>query len=117
MKYAHFGGEGFGQVICGAGFIPARRESKFALAVDPGQSIDPTAIAIVERVREPLDEIGADLIQRFGPPVYNVRWLERLPLQTSYVAVAAHVPVLLRRPPLAQSRCSVILDRTVSVAA
>lgn len=97
------------------GFIAAVRESRFALAVDPGQSIDPTAICVVERVREPIPPeqggVGADLFQQLGPPIFHVRWLERLPLQTSYIVVVAHVANLLQHSPL-RGNCRLILDRT-----
>lgn len=97
------------------GFIAAVKESRFALAVDPGQSVDPTGICVVERVREPIPPeqggVGEDLIQRLGPPTFHVRWLERLKLGTSYVAVVQHVANLLQRPPL-RGNCRLILDRT-----
>jgi hypothetical protein len=63
-------GDSYGQVINEHGFIPFRRQSRFVLAVDLGQSIDPTAIAVIERIVEPKipREIGGDLFERGGPP-------------------------------------------------
>lgn len=81
------------QELCDGGYFPVRRESCFALGCDLGQAIDPTALAIVERIVEakvPL-EVGTDLRQRPGPPRFELRYLERLPLQTPYPAVIAHV--------------------------
>lgn len=99
--------------LCAGGYFPVRRESHFALGCDLGQSIDPSAIAIVERIieaRTPL-EVGTDLRQRAGPPRFECRHLERLPLQTPYPAVIAHVAHRLSTPPLL-GNCQLVLDAT-----
>ena len=80
------------------GFFPAARKSTFALGLDLGQTIDPTALCVVEKIIEPIpppEGIGGDLKQRTFPPRYEVRWLERLPLQTTYLNVISHVAELL----------------------
>lgn len=96
------------------GYIPARPESSFCLGLDLGQTIDPTAACVVERIRTPIpppEGIGSDLIQRLAEPRYELRWLERMPLRTSYVAIAAHVGSLLAKPPL-RDNCQLVLDLT-----
>ena len=101
------------QELCAGGYFPVRRESHFALGCDLGQAIDPTAIAIVERIVEakvPL-EVGTDLRERSGPPRCECRYLERLPLQTPYPSVIAHTARLLARPPLANG-AALIIDMT-----
>ncbi len=100
-------------VLCDGGYFPMQRESTFALGCDLGQAVDPTALSVVERIVEakiPL-EVGTDLRQRAGPPRFECRYLERLPLQTSYPSVIAHVARLLARPPLA-STCELVIDMT-----
>jgi hypothetical protein len=103
----------WGQVMNPAGYIPARRRSRFALGVDLGQTIDPTALCVVEKIEEPTDPpvIGTDMIQQLQPPRYECRWLERLPLQTAYPAVIAHVARLLSAPPL-RGNCDLVIDHT-----
>jgi hypothetical protein len=100
-------------VLRDGGYFPMQRESTFALGCDLGQAVDPTALSVVERVVEakiPL-EVGTDLRQRAGPPRFESRYLQRLPLQTSYPAVIAHVARLLARPPLA-GNCELVIDTT-----
>jgi hypothetical protein len=62
--------------------------SDFTIGVDLGQSFDPTAIAVVRKVRP-----------RVGDPIYQVGHLERLPLQTPYPGVVSHVGRMLARLP------------------
>jgi hypothetical protein len=105
--------EFFGQVLNADGYFPARRRSSFALGCDLGQAIDPTAICVVEKIIEgkiPL-EVGADLRQVTAPPRFEARYLERLPLQTSYPSVISHAARLLARPPLANN-CELVIDMT-----
>ena len=91
-------GSDFG-IIGPGGFIVAKPIRRYALGLDLGQSIDPSAISIVEMVREPLP-VGVDLIQRLAPPKYRCVHLERIPLQTSYPVQVQHVANLLNRAPL-----------------
>lgn len=100
--------------------------TKWVVGVDLGQSIDPTAIAVVEVATRasaralwysmPEEHLPPDAIR---PEDYwfdsagtgglmdpnrvlrmDVRHLERLPLHMSYVDQIAHVKALMRRPPL-----------------
>jgi hypothetical protein len=103
----------YGQALNAAGYFPARKVSHFALGCDLGQAVDPTAICVVEKIvegRVPL-EVGTDLRQVTGPARFEARYLERLPLQTSYVAAISHVGRLLSRPPLANN-CELVIDMT-----
>jgi hypothetical protein len=105
--------EWFGQTLTREGYFPARKVSRYAIGLDLGQAVDPTAICIVEKIIEgkvPL-EVGTDLRQVTGPPRFEARYLERLPLQTPYPAVIAHTARLLARPPLA-GNCDLVIDLT-----
>jgi Terminase RNaseH-like domain len=62
--------------------------TEFTIGVDLGQAFDPTAIAVVRKLRP-----------KIGDPVYQVGHLERLPLQTSYPGVVSHVGRMLSRLP------------------
>jgi Terminase RNaseH-like domain len=62
--------------------------SDYTIGVDLGQSFDPTAIAVVRKLRP-----------RVGDPIYQVGHLERLPLQTPYPGVVSHVGRMLARLP------------------
>ena len=106
--------DSFGQVLHGPeGYIPFRRTSTFALGCDLGQSVDPTAIAVVERVVEAKvpREIGGDLFEVAAEPRFECRYLSRLPLQTSYPAIINHVGNLLTRAPL-RGNCRLVADAT-----
>jgi hypothetical protein len=86
-------------------FLP--RAVRWIVGVDLGQSVDWTAVAAVEHVKGVIDT-GTEMERHCGlstnkqtPAVrINVRHLERVPLNTSYPAVVAHVKELLARPPL-----------------
>ena len=80
---------------------PFRRELDYTLGLDLGQSIDPSAIAIVERY------LYAD-----EPAVYSVRHLERLPLGMDYPAQVAYIGELLRREPLSNEKTQLIIDHS-----
>jgi hypothetical protein len=67
----------------------------FLLGLDLGQARDYSALAVVERAREPHPDGGGRLVSR-----YAVRHLRRWPLGTSYTAVADDLAGLVRRPPL-----------------
>jgi Terminase RNaseH-like domain len=62
--------------------------TEFTIGVDLGQSFDPTAIAVVRKLRRGLAD-----------PIYQVGHLERLPLQTPYPGVVSHVGRMLARLP------------------
>ena len=107
------GEDSWGQVLTIEGFIPFKRRSTFALGCDLGQSVDPTAIAVVERVVEAKvpRQIGGDLFEIAAEPRFECRYLSRLPLQTSYPAIINHVASLLTRAPL-RGNCRLVADAT-----
>jgi hypothetical protein len=72
--------------------------SDYTIGVDLGQSYDPTAIAVVRKLRP-----------RVGDPIYQVGHLERLPLQTPYPGVVSHVGRMLAR---LQEGAELVLDYT-----
>lgn len=112
--------------------------SKFILSVDLGQTIDPTAVAVLEvttrrdavdayySTPEPLPDAIVPPLDWFYTGVgasgnlkhpnhsvrIDVRHLERLPLRTNYVDVVDHVRKLLSRPPLSFPRAELVLDQT-----
>jgi hypothetical protein len=73
---------------------------QFFVGVDPGQSVDPTAVAVIRRV-EKYDNY----------PRYECAHLERLPLQTPYPGIIHHVGRLVAHP-LLQQRADVCIDQT-----
>ena len=74
----------------------------FYLGVDPGQAIDPTGIAIVQRIA---DSNGS------GKPLFHCVHLRRLPLDTPYPGIVQYVRRLLSEPPLL-GHCELVLDLT-----
>lgn len=96
--------------------------TRWIVSVDLGQSIDPTAIAVLETVSEveraraaaitPYDVEQADLNAARDRARIDVRHLERLPLHTDYVAVVQRVAALLCRPPLDLVRPDLVVDQT-----
>ena len=72
---------------------------RFFIGVDPGQAVDPTAIAVTR------------VLTDRAMPVHQVIHLERLPLRTRYPAIVSAVANLLARP-LLRSRCEVVVDFT-----
>jgi hypothetical protein len=65
----------------------------YTVGVDLGQSIDPTAIAIVRA--SPVSDADED-----PDPLFQVGYLERLPLNTPYPGVIGHVGRLISHPKL-----------------
>jgi hypothetical protein len=115
----------------------------WVLSVDLGQSIDPTAVSVIERssrwqiVKDyrqstpdskagdpgspPVEwfrgeEYGFNDLTRLKNPSsvgrLDVRYLERLPLGTSYPHIVSHVGSLLRRAPLDYPRADLLVDMT-----
>src|SRR5665213_992763 len=77
----------------------------FFIGVDLGKRRDHTAIAVVERVER---RCG------YGEPEFvemAVRFLERVPLGTTYPEVVAAVRETVSHPEVA-GRCSVVVDAT-----
>src|SRR5580692_4266980 len=67
------------------------------VGLDLGQTKDYTALAVCRR-------------KTVSPSKWEIPWLERLKLGTSYVEVVDHVVKLLNRPEL--ERCWLAVDRT-----
>jgi hypothetical protein len=92
--------------------ISGGTERDYWLSVDLGQSVDPTAIAVIERMRVPQLRDGT-----FTPkPIpfattYRVRHLERMPLRTPYPEIVSHVGRMLVTAPLA-GRVRLVIDQT-----
>jgi len=115
--------------------------SRWVLSADLGQSMDPTAVAVLEVAtrqdavralfKDPQGELAKLVAQDWfrnirdwfrknpdGDVIYpqaavrvDVRHLERLPLRMSYPDQVAHIGALLRRPPLGLGT-SVVFDMT-----
>jgi hypothetical protein len=93
-------------------FLP--RATSWYVGLDLGQAQDPTAIAVLERIKGVLDPNSeyerhtctGRLPQRPAERV-NVRHLERLKLGISYPSIVQHVKELLARPPL----CGDVISR------
>jgi hypothetical protein len=86
-------------------FLP--RSSRFVISCDLGQSMDPTAIAVLEKKTGVIDFRSEHdrHCNIAGPPQkpaerIEVRHLERLPLGMTYPNIVAHVGSLLARAPL-----------------
>jgi hypothetical protein len=67
----------------------------YLIGLDLGQARDYSALAIVERVWNPVADSVGRLVSH-----YAIRHLQRWPLHTSYTAVVADLAGLVRTPPL-----------------
>jgi len=85
--------------------------ARFSVCVDLGQMSDPTAIAVLERWDELTGEMDRVTWERFKRRRYAVRWLERVPLGTSYVDVVNQIFSLVRQWKQLGD-CEVVLDAT-----
>lgn len=72
---------------------------RFYCGLDLGQTSDPTAAAVLEKVPAK------------PQPLYHLRLLERPPLRTSYPAIVEAVKTLLASPPL-KHNTRLVLDQT-----
>jgi hypothetical protein len=88
---------------------------RFVMGVDLGQSVDPTAICILQHRVEPRDDweiIKKDKVTRQRATVtFDVRHLERVALGVSYPEIVQHCMTLLARPPL-RDGCDFVIDET-----
>ena len=66
-------------------------DDRYVVGLDLGQSVDPSAIAVVRRVEPPEER---------DRPIFQCGYLERLPLNTPYPSIVRHVRTLLSKPPL-----------------
>ncbi len=87
-------------------------EHTFVVGVDLGQSHDPTAICIVEKISGGRFQSYRDRIGIRYRPLYHVKHLERLPLDLAYPQQVAYVASLLRREPLSSAEPAVYVDYT-----
>lgn len=100
-------------------------KSRWVLAVDLGQSVDPTALALLEIVPRleamraaailPVDLDKAAAAEARAPgglASIDVRALERLPLGMDYTQQVAHVTRRMRDPNLAPLHPTLVIDRT-----
>ncbi|MBN8963039.1 MAG: hypothetical protein J0H71_18045 [Rhizobiales bacterium] len=96
--------------------VPARAIDRWIVGVDLGQSTDPTAISVLHHRVTPLDEWKPNDAARVWKQAYterfDVRHLERLPLNTPYPAQVQHVATLLQRPPLNTLNPTFVIDET-----
>lgn len=105
--------------------------SRYVVGCDVGQSVDPSAIAVLEvttrqdRLNATMDAPVADPIPMDWYPTggggikdpqgvdrIDVRHLERLPLKMPYPEQVKHVKTLLNRPPLDRPNTDLVLDQT-----
>jgi len=89
----------------------ARVTRRFVLAADIGQSIDPTAISVIEHSLHRHVHIKDRIPIIQAGETFDVRHLARLPLGLSYVEQVAEVHRLLARPPL-NAGCELVIDET-----
>jgi hypothetical protein len=78
------------------------KSARFYVGVDLGQSSDPTAIAVVKHVK---------FEQVEKPSVFQVGFLERVPLHTPYPAIVGRVQWLVRHPTCA-GNVELAIDQT-----
>jgi hypothetical protein len=78
-----------------------RKERRFTLGLDLGQAADFSALALVEKYRQPLREIDSHGNQTTETR-YEARYLSRFPLGTSYSDVVANVAQLMKSKELLQ---------------
>lgn len=95
--------------------IPVRARDDFYLGMDVGQSIDPSAVCVLQHVVTPKDEWLPNEKEHYWKQAsqdrFLVRHLERLRLQMPYPEQIAYVSSMLGRPPLDKG-CTFALDYT-----
>ncbi|SLN77369.1 hypothetical protein [Oceanibacterium hippocampi] len=87
---------------------------RFVVGVDLGQSVDPTAIAIIEHITEGTGkcEYRPDKSRwEIGIERQELRHLERLPLGKSYPEIVDYTALLMQRPPLV-GNASLVIDQS-----
>src|SRR4051794_22559264 len=84
-----------------------RRRTDYVVGLDLGQSVDPTALAVLEHQTGVLDfnspwerHTGLGELPQKKHEQVHVRHLERLPLGMSYPSIVQHVKMVMARPPL-----------------
>jgi hypothetical protein len=79
----------------------SREDERYEMGVDLGQSYDPTAICVTRRLRFLVSrdvQHSTPTWKEEKPTIFQVGYLERVPLGTTYPAIVAHVSRLLQRP-------------------
>lgn len=99
-----------------AAWIEERTRSRFYVGLDVGQSVDPSALAVVERVTVPELQPGRRYMFAGATAVpwtttLRLRHLERLPLKMNYVAQAKHVARMMDTAPL-RTNARLFVDAT-----
>jgi hypothetical protein len=92
----------------------SREEVRYFCGLDLGQSHDPTAIAVVRRLRFLVSRDvnhSSPTWTEDKPTVYQCGYLERVPLGTVYPAIVAHVGRLLQRP-IWSGKIDLAIDQT-----
>jgi hypothetical protein len=91
-------------------------ERNFCVGLDLGQSSDPTALAVIDYQKIPLDEYVPNHETKTTTQLckerYDVRHLERLALGTSYTNIGAYAAELMSRAPLPQFAAELVVDQT-----
>ena len=91
-----------------------REEVRYFIGVDLGQAHDPTAIAVVRRLRFLVShdvQLSTPTWKENEPTIYQCGYLERVPLGTTYPAIVAHVGRLLQRP-IWSGKIDLAIDQT-----
>ena len=83
----------------------------YFVGLDLGQSLDHSALAVVERADLILDEIDHVTYARMNERQYRVRFLERVALGTPYPNVVERVRAKVRAKPLV-GECTLVMDAT-----
>jgi hypothetical protein len=97
----------------GSTLTRAKTDVRYYMGIDLGQAADPSAIAVLRRVRkletytDRRDAIWKDV----APILLQLGYLERIPLGVSYPSIVRHVIELLQRP-IWKGNIQVVIDET-----
>ena len=89
-------------------------KSEWVLGLDLGALVDPTALAVVERLRTGTGEWeidGTKVSREKARDDLFLRYIERIPLKSSYLDVVGYIGGLLAKPPF-DGKGTLVLDRT-----
>jgi hypothetical protein len=75
----------------------SKTETKFYMGADIGQSVDPSSVAVLRRIRE-LERIEQGPWKETKPAIFQLGFLERIPLGVPYPGQCHYISELLRRP-------------------
>jgi hypothetical protein len=95
--------------------VTEKEEISYFGGLDLGQTNDPTTFAVLKRTRFLIcDAVRQGKVAEWRdkkPPIFQVGYLERVPLGTTYPAIVAHVARLMARPIWA-GNITLALDKT-----